>query len=172
MTGYVIRWGDGSPAQTFAGSPSGTLAHVYQSGPNNYKISVDLLAGRIQFMFDFPTTAIQPIRTGKLKGLAVTSAQRSSELPDLPTVSEAGVKGYEFGTWFGILTPAGVPAAVLEKLTGSLMKTLDSPTTRSRLAQQAIEASPLPPQQFSAYLRADIQRWKKMLTQGHLAMLD
>jgi tripartite-type tricarboxylate transporter receptor subunit TctC len=132
----------------------------------------DLLAGRIQFMFDFPTTALQPVKAGKLRGLAVTSSQRSAELPDLPTVSEAGVKGYEFATWFGILAPAGVPAAIAEKLTGSLMKALEAPATKSRMAQQAIEISPMQPQQFSAFLRADIDRWKKMLSRGHLAMLD
>jgi len=132
----------------------------------------DLLAGRIQFMFDFPTTAIQPIKAGKLRGLAVTSAQRSTELPDLPTVSEAGIKGYEFATWFGILTTTGVPAPVAEKLTASFSKTLDSPAVKARMAQQAIEIVPQQPREFAAFLRADIDRWKKMLSQGHLAKLD
>jgi tripartite-type tricarboxylate transporter receptor subunit TctC len=132
----------------------------------------DLLAGRIQFMFDFPTTAIEPIRAGKLRGLAVTSSQRSSELPDLPTVSEAGIKGYEFATWFGIFAPAGVPAPVAGKLTASFTRALESTTAKSRMAQQAIEISPLQPQEFAAFLRADIERWRKMLNQGHLALLD
>lgn len=132
----------------------------------------DLLAGRIQFMFDFPTTAIPPIKAGKLKGLAVTSAQRSGALPEIPTVSEAGVNGYEFGTWFGILGPAGISAEISDKLNSSLMKTLESPATRSRLADQAIDVSPMPPQDFGAYIRTDIDRWKKLLRQGHLTMLD
>jgi tripartite-type tricarboxylate transporter receptor subunit TctC len=105
----------------------------------------DLLAGRLQFMFDFPTTAIQPIRAGK---------------------------DYEFATWFGILTPDGVPAPVVGKLSGELLKALESPGAKARMAQQGIEISPMQSQQFGAFLRADIARWKKMLSLGHLAKLD
>ncbi|HEV7799941.1 MAG TPA: tripartite tricarboxylate transporter substrate binding protein, partial [Burkholderiales bacterium] len=108
----------------------------------------DLLSGRIQFMFDFPTTAIEPIKQGKLRGLAVTSAQRSPALPDLPTTSEAGLKGYEFGTWAGILAPAGLPPIVAEKLAASFMKALQSPMIKTRFAEQAIDVSVKPPQEF------------------------
>ena len=132
----------------------------------------DLLAGRLQFMFDFPTTAIQPIRAGRLRGLAVTSAQRSTALPDLPTVSEAGVKGYEFGTWAGVLAPAGVPLAVLAKLSTSFTKALESPRVKERLAEQAIQVTPKSAAEFGAFIRADIERWRRMLNNRQLAMLN
>jgi tripartite-type tricarboxylate transporter receptor subunit TctC len=132
----------------------------------------DLLSGRIQFMFDFPTTAIEPIKQGKLRGLAVTSAQRSPALPDLPTTSEAGLKGYEFGTWAGILAPVGLPPAVAEKLSASFIKALQSPMIKTRFAEQAIDVSVKPPQEFAAYMRDDIARWKKLLKLGQVAMLD
>lgn len=132
----------------------------------------DLLAGRIQFMFDFPTTAIQPIRRGQLRGLAVTSAARSPALPELPTVAEAGVKGYEFGTWAGILAPANLPGPIAEKLTASFTRALQSTAVKAKLGEQAIEVSLKSPQDFAAYMRADIERWRRLLQQGHVAMLN
>jgi tripartite-type tricarboxylate transporter receptor subunit TctC len=132
----------------------------------------DLLSGRIQFMFDFPTTAIEPIKHGKLKGIAVTSLQRSPALPDVPTVGESGLKGYEFGTWAGILAPAGLPQAVTDKLEGSFMTALQSPALKTKFSEQAIDVSVKPAQAFAAFLRADIARWRKLLEQGQVAMLD
>jgi len=170
----------------FGSSGMGTGSHLavelFKSATNTRMLHVpykgtaqavpDLLAGRIQFMFDFPTTAIEPIRNGKLRGIAVTSPQRSAALPDVPTVSEAGLKGYEFGTWAGILAPAGLPPAITEKLATSFTRTLNSPATKAKLSEQAIDVVVKPPHQFAAYLRADIDRWKRLLQQGHVAMLD
>lgn len=132
----------------------------------------DLLAGRIQFMFDFPTTAIQPIKAGKLRGLAVTSAQRSPTLPDLPTVHEAGVKRFEFGTWAGILAPVGVSPVILNKLGVSFAKALQTPAVRDRMAEQAIQITPRGAQEFAAFIRADIDRWRQLLRGGHVAMVN
>ena len=132
----------------------------------------DLLAGRIQFMFDFPTVSMPHIMSGKLRALAITSQKRSEALPDVPTVDQAGVKGFEFGTWCGILTPAGVAAPIAEKLSASLIKALESSTVRSRLAQQAIQVTPMSLQQFAAFIRDDLERWKKLVREGRLQMLD
>ena len=171
---------------TFGSSGVGTGSHLavelFRSATGTHMTHVpykstaqaipDLLAGRIQFMFDFPTTAIEPIKAGRLRGLAVTSAQRSAALPELPTVSEAGVKDYTFGTWFGVLAPAGVAAPIIDKLGHGLLKALESPAIRSRLSQQSIEVAPMQQQQFASFLRADIDRWKRLLREGRLAMLD
>jgi tripartite-type tricarboxylate transporter receptor subunit TctC len=132
----------------------------------------DLLAGRIQFMFDFPTSSLVHIKAGKLRPLAVTSAQRSETLPDVPTVAEAGVKGYEFGTWCGVVAPAGVPAAIVERLNAAVTKALASAAVKNRLAQQAIQATPMTQQQFTAFVRADLERWKKLLREGRLTLLE
>jgi tripartite-type tricarboxylate transporter receptor subunit TctC len=132
----------------------------------------DLLAGRIQFMFDFPTTALQPIKAGKLRGIAVTSSRRTPALPDLPTVAEAGVEGYDFGTWCGVFGPAGMPLAITEKLATTLTRALGTPATRAKLVEQAIDVAPAGPQQFAQFLRSDIERWRALLSTGHLAKLD
>ena len=132
----------------------------------------DLLAGRIQFMFDFPTVSREHIKTGKLRALAITSLRRSDALPEVPTVAEAGVRDYEFGTWCGILTPAGVSPAIADKLNASLVKTLESPAVRNRLAPQAIQVMPMSQQAFATFIRADMERWRKLLRKGSLQMLD
>ncbi len=132
----------------------------------------DLLSGRLQFMFDFPTTAVSPVKSGKLRALAVTSAKRSEVLPDVPTVAEAGVSGFEFGTWAGIVGPAALPKPIVEKLNAGFMRALSSPGVRGRYAEQGIQTTPEGPQAFAAYLRSDVERWRQMLRSGHLALLD
>ena len=133
---------------------------------------LDLLAGRIQFMFDFLNTSLPQIQSGKLRALAITSAQRFESLPDVPTVSEAGVKGFVAGTWCGIIAPAGVPQPIVDKLYASFVKALESPAVRNRLASQAILATPMTQQQFAAFIRADAERWRKLLRDGRLQMID
>jgi tripartite-type tricarboxylate transporter receptor subunit TctC len=132
----------------------------------------DLLAGRIQFMFDFPTTASEPVKAGKLNALAVTSAKRTASLPDVPTLAEGGISGYEFTTWAGILAPAGLSPAVADKLTALMIAVLESPEVKARFAQQSIEVAPLGRQKFGEFIRADIERWRMLLRGGHLAMLN
>ena len=133
---------------------------------------LDLLAGRIQFMFDFLNTSLPQIQAGKLRALAITSPRRFEALPDVPTVSEAGVKGFEAGTWCGIIAPAGTPQPVVDRLNASFVKGLENPAVRKRLASQAIEATPMSQQQFAAFIRADADRWRKLLREGRLQMLD
>jgi tripartite-type tricarboxylate transporter receptor subunit TctC len=132
----------------------------------------DLLAGRIQFMFDFPTSSLAHIKAGKLRPLAVTSTQRSEILPDVPTMTEAGIKGYEFGTWCGVVAPAGLASPITERLNAAMNKALATPALVSRLGQQAIQATPMSTAQFAAFVRSDIERWRKLLTEGRIAHLD
>ena len=133
---------------------------------------LDLLAGRIQFMFDFINTSLPQIQAGKLRALAVTSAKRLEALPDVPTVSEAAVKGFEAGTWCGIIAPAGLAQPIADRLNASFVKALETPAVKSRLSSQAIVATPMTQQQFAAFIRADAERWKKLLREGRLQMLD
>jgi len=132
----------------------------------------DLLAGRIQFMFDFPTTAVEPVKAGKLSALAVTSPRRASSLPDVPTLAEAGFPGNEFVTWAGILAPAGLPPALADRITATLAAALSSAETRSRLTSQSIDITLVKQQKFAEFIRADIERWRMLLKGGHLAMLN
>jgi tripartite-type tricarboxylate transporter receptor subunit TctC len=133
---------------------------------------LDLLAGRIQFMFDFINTSLPQIQAGKLRALAVTSAKRLEALPDVPTVSEAAVKGFEAGTWCGIIAPAGLAQPIADRLNASFVKALETAAVKSRLSSQAIVATPMTQQQFAAFIRADAERWKKLLREGRLQMLD
>lgn len=132
----------------------------------------DLLSGRIQFMFDFPTSSLVHIKVGKLRPLAVTSAQRADTLPDVPTMAEAGVKGYEFGTWCGVVAPAGLVQPVVERLNSAIGKALVNPVLVSRLGQQAIRATPMTTAEFAAFVRNDMERWRKLLNEGRLSYLD
>ena len=132
----------------------------------------DLIAGRIQFMCDFPSSSLPHIKAGKLRAIAVTSGKRLEQLPDLPTIAEAGVKGYEFGTWCGIIAPASVQPAIAEKLNTSIVRTLELPATRSRFSPQSVQVTPMTQQQFAAFIRNDVERWKRLLREGRLQMLE
>lgn len=155
--------------ELFSAQTNTQMTHVPYKG--TAQALPDLVAGRIQFMFDFPTVSLPYIKQGKLRPLAITSLNRSEALPEVPTVSEAGIR-YEFGTWCGILAPAGVAAPITERLNASLVKALESSTVKNRLAPQAIQVTPMSQQQFGAFIRNDIERWKKLLREGRLQMLD
>lgn len=156
--------------ELFKAATNTQMTHIPYKG--TAQAILDLLAGRIQFMFDFLNTSLPQIQSGKLRALAITSAKRFDALPDVPTVSEAGVKGFESGTWCGIIAPAGVPQPIADRLNASLVKALETPAVKSRLASQAIQASPMTQQQFATFIRADTERWKKLLREGRLQMLD
>src|SRR5438105_10839559 len=98
----------------------------------------DVLSGQVPVMFMFQTTALPQVRAGKLRALAVSTAQRSPLAPELPTVAEAGVPGYEFSGWFGIFAPAATPTQIVNKLAAASVKAVQSPDLRERLSQQAV----------------------------------
>jgi tripartite-type tricarboxylate transporter receptor subunit TctC len=110
-------------------------------------------------MFDLVLTAAPHVRSGAVRGLAVTGAQRSSALPGLPTVAESGIPGYEVSAWFGIFAPAGLPQPVVQRLNAEFVKALQQPDLRQRLASQGAEPLTSTPAEFSAYLRAEIDKW-------------
>jgi tripartite-type tricarboxylate transporter receptor subunit TctC len=156
--------------ELFKAATNTQMTHIPYKG--TAQAILDLLAGRIQFMFDFLNTSLPQIQSGKLRALAITSATRFDALPDVPTVSEAAVKGFESGSWCGVIVPAGVPQPVVDRLSASLVKALETPAVKSRLASQAIVAMPMTQQQFAAFIRADAERWRKLLREGRLQMLD
>jgi tripartite-type tricarboxylate transporter receptor subunit TctC len=119
----------------------------------------DLIAGQVSMMFDLVLTAAPHVRSGAVRGLAVTGAQRSSALPGLPTVAESAIPGYEVSAWFGIFAPAGVPQPVVQRLNAEFVKALQQPDLRQRLASQGAEPLTSTPAEFSAYLRAEIDKW-------------
>ena len=119
----------------------------------------DLISGQVALMFDLVLTAAPHVKSGAVRGLAVTGAQRSSVLPDLPTVAESGIPGYEVSAWFGIFAPAGVPQPVVQRLNAEFVKALQQPDLRQRLAGQGAEPLTSSPEEFAAYLRSEIDKW-------------
>jgi tripartite-type tricarboxylate transporter receptor subunit TctC len=123
----------------------------------------DLIGGQIDIMFDNMPSAIQHVRAGKLRPLAVTTAKRSPELPDVPTIAEAGVPGYEATSWFGMFAPAGTPAPVVARLNGALVKVLADPQVKKKLAEQGAEPYSEKPEQFAEFIRQEAAKWGKVV---------
>jgi tripartite-type tricarboxylate transporter receptor subunit TctC len=141
------------------GQVTGTqLLHVpYKGAPQGILavMSEEVVMG----FFNTPTVIAQ-IRDGRLKALGVTSLQRSPLLPDVPTLDEAGIKGYEVNTWFGFVAPAGTPAEVVERLAAEIHKVLAQPAVREKLLAQGFDlAPPQPPAAFARTIREDLARW-------------
>ena len=123
----------------------------------------DLLGGQIDIMFDNMPSAIQHVRSGKLRPIAVTTAKRSPELPNVPTIAEAGVPGYEATSWFGMFAPAGTPAPVVARLNGALVKVLAQPEVKKKLAEQGAEPYSEKPEQFAEFIRKETAKWSKVV---------
>ena len=126
----------------------------------------DLIAGQVSLMFDLVLTAAPHVKSGAVRGLAVTGAQRSSALPELPTVAESGVPGYEVSAWFGIFAPAGLAQPVVQRLNAEFVKGLQQPDLRQRLASQGAEPLTSTPEEFGSYLRSEIAKWAKVVKES------
>ena len=120
---------------------------------------IDLIAGQIQISFNTLGVALPLVKSGKLKGLAVTSSRRVQEEPSYPTISEAGVSGYEALTWYGVMAPARTPNPVIEKLNKEFTAALNAPDLRGRLADLSFEPVVNTPAQFAEYVRSEIPKW-------------
>lgn len=122
----------------------------------------DLLSGRVAIMFDTVTAVTAHVRSGALRGLAVTTAKRTASFPDLPTMMEAGVAGYETSTWGGFLAPAGTPRAIIAKLNAEMNKALAAPDVRTKLSAAGIDVAGGTPQQFDEYIKSEMVKWAKV----------
>jgi tripartite-type tricarboxylate transporter receptor subunit TctC len=122
-----------------------------------------LLAGDVQFMFDNLANATPQVKAGKLKALAVTTAERSRLAPELPTMAEAGLPGFDISTWFGLLAPAGTPKDVIARWNAEVTKILNSPDMRERLTALGAEAAPTTPEQFAAFIQREIPKYARIV---------
>ncbi len=140
-------------------SMSGTfMLHIpYRgSGP----ALLDMVSGNMDVMFDNLPSSMPQIKAGKLKALAVTSAQRSAALPDVPTIEEAGgLKGFDATSWFGLLAPAGTPPDVVNRLQQEVAKALGTPAIKERLLAQGAIPSGNTPQEFARFIDSEIRKW-------------
>jgi tripartite-type tricarboxylate transporter receptor subunit TctC len=133
------------------------LTHVPYKGSG--PLTTDLLGGQIQMSFDTVTPVLAHIRSGKLRALAVTTAQRSSALPDVPTMEEAGLKGFAIGTWFGVLAPVATPKEITTRLSSEIVKVIQSADFRRRLAEIGAEPVGNSPEQMAAQIRAETDKF-------------
>lgn len=123
----------------------------------------DLIGGQIDIMFDNMPSAIQHVRSGRLKAIAVTTAKRSPELPNVPTIAEAGVPGYEATSWFGMFAPAATPAPIVTRLNTALVKVLSDADVKKKLAEQGAEPYAEKPEQFAEFIRKETAKWSQVV---------
>jgi tripartite-type tricarboxylate transporter receptor subunit TctC len=147
--------------ELFAAMAGITLTHVpYKgSGPG----LTDLSAGRLAVAFSTALSVMPFVKAGRLRALAVTGAARSSFVPELPTVAESGLPGYEASTWYGVLAPAGTPRVIVTRLNAEIVKVLALLEVRERLIPQGIDPLGNTPEQFAAYLGSEIVKWAKVI---------
>ena len=124
---------------------------------------IDLLSGQLDFMFDSIPNTQQHVKGGKLRALGVTSAGRSRLIPQVPTIADAGVPGYEATTWFGVLAPAGTPPEVIERLAAALHQALASDDLRQRMLGHGFEPMGNTPQQFAQLIKLELPKWAKVV---------
>lgn len=153
--------GKGTPlhlaAELFKSKTGTDIVHVPYGGDT--PALNDLMAGTVQLSFMSVASTAPQIRAGKLRALAVTSAQRSDALPDLPTLSELGVEGYDVGTWWGLLAPAGTPDAIVGKLNAAMRKAVALPEVKQRFAPLGLDPRSDSPAEFAAFIKAEVARY-------------
>jgi tripartite-type tricarboxylate transporter receptor subunit TctC len=130
----------------------------YQGGSN--QAVTDLLSGRITLMFNVAATLAPHVEAGKLKAFAVAQPARATILPNVPTLSEAGMAGYDAGIWIGLLAPQGTPPAIVDALSAAANDALGDDQVRRALAAQGIDILGGTPKQFAEFIRADLEKWR------------
>ena len=131
-----------------------------------------LLANEVQVIFSGPTAALPQIKAGKVRPLGVTSPRRSNELPDVPTMGEAGYKGFEIRGWYGLMAPAGTPRPVVMRLNEAVNKVLSGGPAAQTLKDRGFDPTPMSPDDFGKYLRAEVARWAKAVRQYDVKSTD
>ncbi|HET7404086.1 MAG TPA: tripartite tricarboxylate transporter substrate binding protein [Usitatibacter sp.] len=137
------------------------IVHVPYKGSSGAR--TDVLGGQVQMMFDAITTMAPNVQTGKLRALGTTGKVRSSVLPDVPTISEAGVPGYEAVIWLGIMAPKGTPREVVDKLNAEITKAANAAELRAEWAKQGAVSMSMKPDEFDHFLRQDIEKWARVV---------
>jgi tripartite-type tricarboxylate transporter receptor subunit TctC len=148
-------------AELFDSMAGVKMTHIPYKG--SAPAMVSLLGGEIDLMFDTVITALPHVKAGKVRALAVTKATRSEAMPDLPTVAEAGLPGFEAVSWIGIMGPAGMPPEIVERLSSTMVKALADPSVRQRLKQAGAEPVGSDAAAFSAQMKGELARWEPVV---------
>jgi tripartite-type tricarboxylate transporter receptor subunit TctC len=137
------------------------MVHIpYKGGSLNVNA---LIAGETQVNFSTISTALQHVKTGRLRALAVSTAKRAAAAPDIPTVNEAGLKGYDYSSWIGLLAPAKTPAAIIARLNAEANKAVHTNEVKAILATEASEAVGTTPEEFDAIMKREVARWMQVV---------
>ncbi|MBP6900757.1 MAG: tripartite tricarboxylate transporter substrate binding protein [Burkholderiaceae bacterium] len=144
------------------------LLHIPYKGSG--PLTTDLLGGQVTMSFDTLTPVLPHIRAGKLRALAVTTARRSSALPDVPSLAEAGLKGFDTGTWFGMLAPAATPKDIVARLSAEMIKIIQSPEFRKRMDEIGAEPIGHTPEQMARLIKDDTERFARLVKQANVVI--
>ncbi len=143
-----------------------SITHVPYKGGG--PAMVDLVAGNINLIFATAASAVPHIKSGRIKALAVTTAQRSGLVPDLPTIAEAGLKDFEANNWYGILAPAKTPRPIIDRLNKEIVAVLNSTDIKEFLFKQGLDVAPSTPEAFASYIRSEKDKWEKVVKAAKL----
>jgi tripartite-type tricarboxylate transporter receptor subunit TctC len=144
------------------------IAHIPYKGSG--PLATDLLGGQITMSFDTVTPVLQHVRSGKLRALAVTTARRSSALPDVPTLDEAGLKGFDIGTWFGVLAPAATPKDIVARLNTEMVKVIRSPEFRKRMEEIGAEPIGNTSEQMAQQIKVETEKFARLVKEAKVTI--
>jgi tripartite-type tricarboxylate transporter receptor subunit TctC len=148
-------------AEMFKTQTGVNYVHVpYKGAP---PAMVDLLAGQVALTFATAPSAVPHVKSGKIRALGVSTAKRISALPEVPTIAEAGVAGFEASGSNGLVVPAGVPAAIIERLNATIVKIVNEPATRKYLSEQGADPRTMTPAEYGDYLKSEVAKWAKVV---------
>jgi tripartite-type tricarboxylate transporter receptor subunit TctC len=157
--------GTGSPghlaAELFKSMTKVDMVHVPYKGGG--PAMTDLIAGHVEIFVAVISTAVPQVKAGRARALAVTGAKRAAALPDVPTVAETGLKGYEATNWYGLVVPSATPQPIVERLNAATVKVLNMPDVQKALLDRGIDAAPSSPEEFAAYIRRENEKWVKVI---------
>ncbi len=155
-------------AELFKDATGTFITHIPYRGSS--PALIDLIAGQVQISFDTMPSVIGHIRSGKIKPLAVAAAKRNPQLPDVPTMAEAGVKNVEMSAWYGIYMPASTPKAVIDRVNEEVNKVIAMPETQTRLSAIGADLTPMTPAQFKAFHDAENQRYGELIRKKNIKL--
>ncbi len=144
------------------------ILHVAYKGSTGARN--DIIGGHVDMMFDEVPSVSPNVLAGQVRALGVTGKKRSPGLPDVPTVDEAGVPGYEHTGWFGLMAPVGTPAPIVERLNAEVRAIVDNPQVKAFWQKQGTDAMSMTPAEFDAFLRAEIEKWTKVVQAAHIKL--
>lgn len=157
-------------AELFCSMTGIKMLHVPYKG--SAPAMTDLLGGHIQLMFADSPSAMPQIKKDKLRPLGISARQRSALIPELPTIAEAGVPGYESNSWVGIVAPKGTPAAIVARVNADLVKSLNDETVKTKLLEIGGEPMPGTPDQFGKFIHSETLKWAKIIKEANIPLLD